>query len=586
MISLKKCVRGIGIGGLIALLTLLTGGRFALAQEPVSARVDRTTLSVDEQLSLTVTITGEFLNIPTPDLSGLVDFSIVGKSEATQITIINGRLTSQKEFLYRLKPLRAGLLEIPPISAEVDGQLYQTNPIQVEVFSSALPSLPAEPGAPFTDAPDGLMGQDFFVEAEIDNSRPYLGQQIIYTFRLFQASNFYGQPDYRPPAFTDFWSQTLFSQPRYQTSAGGRDYLVTEIRTALFPGSLGLVTIAPGKLVIPGGLFDPDVILESDPISLEVRSLPEGEPADFKGAVGQFQINASFNTFEGKVNEPLTFVLEITGAGNIEVLTEPALPEMPNWRMFESQPATTIEPQGDIIYGSRRFERLMVPGQAGDYTFPSVSFSYYDPQAETYQTITSAPIHLTIQPGAAEPPASVLVTSPDKQQIEIIAGDIRHIKAVPTSLERTSTRLWANPLYWGLWVLPVFVVGGVWLRHARQQRLQGNLAYLRSQQARRNAYKILSQAEVGTDRYAAAQRALLGYLSDKLNRPTVGLTTPNLLRLLGQTGLEHGLIKRVETTLNHIDIGRFAPGGEAVTQSLLTETERLIDDLEKSFGGR
>jgi len=111
-----------------------------------------------------------------------------------------------------------------------------------------------------------------------------------------------------------------------------------------------------------------------------------------------------------------------------------------------------------------------------------------------------------------------------------------------------------------------------------------NTAYARSQRARRAAQKILAEAQRSdADSYAAAHRALLGYLSDKLNRPTTGLTTDHLIALLNTTQLNPALIERTQTTLDQIDVGRFAPGGDAAVGSFIAETYKLINDLEKSF---
>jgi hypothetical protein len=110
--------------------------------------------------------------------------------------------------------------------------------------------------------------------------------------------------------------------------------------------------------------------------------------------------------------------------------------------------------------------------------------------------------------------------------------------------------------------------------------------YARRQNAPRIARKILAQAQQqsGADSYAVAQRALLGYLSDKLNRPTVGLTTNRLIELLREIQLDPTLIERVGATLAQIDVGRFAPVEAGVAQSFISDTRRLIDDLEKAFG--
>lgn len=553
----------------------------ALAQSaPITATVDRTILSTKEQLTLTVTVTGDFLDIPNPDLSQLTDFVVVSSSTSTQVSIINGDLTTQGVFVYQLQPLREGGLVISPISINLNGQVFQTEPIDVRVVGSNTP-LPTP--TPDNEVPGSIEGQDFFVEAKVDNPKPYLGQQITYTFKLYQASGFIGQPDYQPPSFTNFWSQTIATQPTYNMRMGGRDYMITEIRTALFPANLGPVTISPAKIVIPNFPYQ-DIVLETEPVTIEVQSLPDGSPTDFKGAVGQFEIKVGLSENETKVNEPVTLIIEIKGAGNIEALVEPPLPKLSNWRIFDSQAQSNIEIQGDKVYGTRRFERLIVPGQPGNFTIPPVNFTYFDLEASQYRTISSQPVPVVVRPGEGEDLPPPIVAGPNKQEVTLLAGDIRHIKPVPASLSSEESSLFGQPLYWSAWILPVLVVGSVWVWQNRRQYLLMNAAYARSQGARRVALKILVEAQrSGADSYAAAHHALLGYLSDKMNRPTAGLTNDGLIALLKTTKLNPVLLGRVQDTLAQIDIGRFAPGGEAAVGSFLSETQKLINDLEKSF---
>jgi hypothetical protein len=123
----------------------------------------------------------------------------------------------------------------------------------------------------------------------------------------------------------------------------------------------------------------------------------------------------------------------------------------------------------------------------------------------------------------------------------------------------------------------------VWQR--RRLRFATDKVYARRQTARRTARKTLVQSEQGgSQSYALIQRALLGYLSDKLNHPTVGLTAASLTTLLQEARLEPDLIERVQAILHQTDIGRFAPIEESATRSLIADTRRLIDDLEKALG--
>lgn len=565
------------------LMILLFGPGTISAQSSIRVEVDRTTLSTDEQLLLSVIVTSESATLPDPDVSNLQDFVIISRSSSTQISIINGQMTAQGVYNYILQPLKSGTLFIPPIPVTVSGQIYQSDPLQIEVtVGSTAPPTPDE-NLSTSPAPDELIGQNLFVEAEVDNLNPYLGQQILYTFRFYQAIDypvsFQGRLDYQAPAFTDFWSQTL-SQPQYTTQVGGRSYTVTEIRTALFPSGLNEITIKPAKLVVPGGLFSPDVVLETDPLNINVRSLPEGAPLDFNGAVGQFELQTSVDATQGRVNEPITLAIEIEGRGNIETLTEPQLPKLSLWRFFDSQSSTTLDPRDDGLYGIRRFERLMVPGQAGGYTIPAINFSYYDPAAEQYRTRTTEPILLTIEPGVDEFGAIV-------EPGGLAEGDIHALKPVPASLTRSRFFSLLNPLYWLCWIIPLFIIGTIWVFQNQRRRLSTDAGYARRLRAKRIAQQILKEAsQAGVDQYAAAQRALLGYLSDKLNRPTTGLTTTNLVKLLAEYKLAPTLIERIRGILAHIETSRFAPVEEASVQSLLSDTWQLINDLEKSLTGR
>jgi hypothetical protein len=554
-------------------LSLMTADWPAAAQSPITARLDRDVIAADEVAVLTVTVTGDLLNIPTPKLGSTTDFDLVGSSTSTQISLINGQLTSQGMFVFRLQPLTQGELVIPPVSVTTNGQTYQTEPLSVRVLPGSAPN--NGPAAPDT------LNDQVFVEAEVDNPTPYLGQQIIFTFRLYQAPWLLRQPDYRPPTFTNFWGKNVLSQPQYNTVQNGRDLVVTEVRTALFPASVGQTTIDPARLVISGGFLEPDIMLETKPVVVDVKPLPAGAPPRFNGAVGQFTLTATVDPPQTMVNEPVTFKLSIEGAGNIEVLTQPPFPDLPGWRVFDSQVTTNITVQDDTVVGVRKFERLLVPGRSGSFTIPAITFSYFNPQSGQYLSTSTEPLPVTV---LADDSAGLDTAAPGtgQQPVALNAGDIRHIKPVPTVLRSAGSSVLAQPLYYGGWLLPALVVVSVWLWQQRRQRLQRDTVYARRYNARRTAHAVLTQANA--DGYAAAQWALLGYLADKLNRPTAGLTSAGLSAMLHQARLDPALIERVQAVLSQADIGRFAPVGQADAQALRRETRRLIDALEKAWG--
>ena len=73
-----------------------------LAQNPITARIEQTSVPADEQITLTVTVSGDFLTIPRPDISQIENFVVVSSGQSTQVSIVNGKMTSQGVFIYRL----------------------------------------------------------------------------------------------------------------------------------------------------------------------------------------------------------------------------------------------------------------------------------------------------------------------------------------------------------------------------------------------------------------------------------------------------------------------------------------------------
>ena len=331
-----------------------------------------------------------------PALPPLDGFRIMGTSSSTQMTSINGSSSVSTSYQYRLQPVRTGDLVIPALAVTIDGQQETTQPIAVTVTqgtgqppaSSSQPSAPLTPGglpnlfnfngdpmdllnqldqwlqtqpsgllggatsiplmsgadAPVIDPPAGLTGQDYYLEAVVDNATPYQGEQVLYSLRLYRAVSPLGQITYNAPAFSGFWSKELPDQVQYRTQAGGRPYSVTELKTALFPTVAGEVTIEPGRMQIPGDFFSASGSeIASQPVTFNVKSLPANAPASFTGAVGNFDIAAEVDSTDGKVGEPVTQRVTVVGQGNVETVDDPVWPDAAGWRVFDSQAQTETD---------------------------------------------------------------------------------------------------------------------------------------------------------------------------------------------------------------------------------------------------
>ena len=580
---------------LVAIIMLSLAVEPLYAQSPsIVAEIDRDRISIDETVILTIIVTGQINSPPTlPTL----DFDIIGTSRGSQISIINGNMTTQSTYSFTLEPRRVGDLEINPITVEIDGQTYRTSSIRVKVSQGSAPVLPtvvpADPAAGATS----LEGQDFFVEAEVDNLSPYLSQQVTYTFRFYQAVNLRSQPTYDAPDFAGFWNQHETQQSTYTIEAANRTYRVTELQTILFPTVVGERTIKPAQLAIAGSYFEPGESLYTELIKLDVQALPAPQPDTFRGAVGQFDISASVEPTEVDVNEPITLRVTVEGQGNVDTFPPPELPELDDWRVFEATSSTNSELRDAYLFGSRVDEQLWIPSKGGQYTIPAITYTYFDPDTQTYETANTEPIPVNVigeeaqeepvaAPTVASAPSAPSAPNPAHSVAEPLNVDIRHIKPVPAVLTAARPSLISRLNYRIAWVMPLllFVIHFVW--QWQRQQLAANPSLIRRSRAHKNARHILEQArKQKSDLYTAINQALTGYLSDKLDQPIKGLTQNALVDLLQQKGLEPSLTEHVNDILMESERGSFAPkgmkGGKA--ESLVKQTEKLLADLERGL---
>lgn len=606
----------------LLLLVVMPLAAFAQSGNPITATVDASSLTTDDVLTLNVSVDASNGTPPQPTMPLLDGFNLVGSSMSTNMTFINNVVTGTVNYLYFLQPTRTGTLAIQPFTVSINGQTYSTLPIFVQVTQGqALPTSQAGPATQppaATQAPAALSAPQqqptasgpistsaldgrIFVEAVIDDPTPYIGQQVLYKFRLYQ-SEMLGQPSYVAPSFTGFWNNQQSAQTEYLATVNNQRYRVTELTNVLFPTASGNVTIDPADLTIPATFNTPILRLQTEPLQLDVQPLPDGAPAGFEGAVGDYSISVRTDTsmIDG-TNDSVTLQVTISGAGNMEALPNPAFPEDSDWRVYDTKATVDAAFLNGVYRGSRMVEYTLVPTAEGEVTIPPVSFVYFDPNTATYNTISTNAMSVTVAPGAAQAPAQAPTTqataaptqtpvptpvTPDADTPDVVDSALPQPRRADdglTSVPRPLIREW---VFWLLWLIPVIAFIGELIIRRRERYLDANENQIRSSQALKKARKALAQARrKPEDAHGAAARILNGYLSDKLNRPVVGMTRYALTQALLERGISSALIDRIETCLSASEAGRY--GGPARTEdngrAVLNETERLLKELDREF---
>ncbi|MGB2698475.1 MAG: BatD family protein, partial [Candidatus Zixiibacteriota bacterium] len=577
------------------------------------ASVDRTQVTLDDQITFTVTVSGDVKSVPKPTLPGLDDFVIYSSGTSQNWSFVNGKMFSSVAYNYILVPKSEGKFTIPPLQMTLDGTTYKTQPITITVSEGTEEpeaQAPPETTKPTTKAEKTT---DLFVRTTVDKTKAYVNQQLTLTFRFYQGVRLFSNPEYSPPTLTGFWVEDLPPQKQYYQTINGRQYFVTEVKTALFPTAAGKQTIGEASLKCkvedlrsffdrdPFSILDKDwmdmfrqgkpQILRSKPINIEVLPLPdEGKPEDFKGSVGDFRITSSVDKKKIEAGQPITLKMSISGTGNIKSVSEPVLPDLENFRVYSSGSSENISKQNYTLQGTKIYEQVLIPTKAGNYTIPPLSFSYFDLKTKEYKTLKTNPVVITSLPAAETSPFAATPIS--KSEIGAVPKDIRHIKAVHNVLEKQGGSLYNKPIFLIIQLLPLaaLVIALRYKRH--QEKLNNDVAYARLRKSHKLAKRRLGQAKklLSVDKknefYSEVARTITLYIGDKLNKPGFGLTKDQIRSGLTQRGVDKERIDQIIGILEDCDYVRFAPTscGLEEMKGFLKTVEKAIVKLEQSLG--
>ncbi|MCM8812162.1 MAG: BatD family protein [Candidatus Omnitrophica bacterium] len=105
----------------------------------VHAQVDKTEVATGDVLAFSVTIAGAFKQPPRVELKSFEGFDVVGTRQAQQIQIHGGKALQALTLIYTLAPKEVGTHVLGPVKVEYEGQVYETQPIEVKVVKGSEP---------------------------------------------------------------------------------------------------------------------------------------------------------------------------------------------------------------------------------------------------------------------------------------------------------------------------------------------------------------------------------------------------------------------------------------------------------------
>jgi hypothetical protein len=601
---------------------MLAPNSSAQSMDVVEAFVDRDLIYLNEQLTLTVVVNTDGAKASLPELPPLGAFTIVDSRSGSQISIVNGQMSTQAYYQYTLQARQIGEHVIDPIKVTLDGYTYNSIPIKIQVEAGlgqtspravqpsqltlpgfqllqpgALPSIAdllsmlnpsiasnTLPRRSNVEIPQALQGQDYYLEARVDNATPYQGDQVVYELRFFRAVDPYQEPNIITPSFSGFWKYDESSEEKYLITAAGRDYFVHEKTVVLFPTVAGEVVIEPAQVVIPPDVVTRGGALVGDPVGLNVMPLPQPVPEGFSGAVGYFQIHTEVDVHEIELDGAVILRVTLQGVGNLEAAIEPEWVDSDDWRSFDSFVERLARFEDGQIVGVLQSERTLIPSTSGQLTIPSIQYNFFNPENGTYETTSTEPITITVHGDQASNPQAIQAQEPSLVDANTIAS-IRPLKESSKTWREEHPALVEQNAFWMLWSLPVFLLVGHFSLTLINRQDNKKIMDKRKKKAERNAYRMLKQAVKDSENaYEVADRALHGYIQDKLGISIRGLRMTEIGVILEEAGVPRSDASRVMDMLTLCESMRFAPFSTMDTKNeLLDETEEIIRALEDSL---
>ncbi len=355
----------------------------------MNSSVNRTEVALNETLQLTISVSGDSRKLPEFSLPTLTDFNIYGTSQSKSFSMVNGNVTNTISYTYTLSPKKTGEYEIPSFSLTYEGQTYETTPVKITVTdaktvsSVSVQNTQIPPQKQTSQVYNFDTSKAVFVQAKTNKKSAYINEKIVYTFSFYTSVNILSNPAYQGPNFSGFFTGNT-TQNNYRTQINGRNYIVTEVSTELFPQQTGNITIEPAKIAVSIEDFSKNyddffssfftrsknVELITDKINIKVLPVPEGIDM-----VGNFKMTATVDQKEKKENEPFDLKIVVSGTGNIKTIKEPEISLSDNLKKYET--SEKILKAGDKETG-KEFTTLIMPLDAGTGDIKIHSQKYFD----------------------------------------------------------------------------------------------------------------------------------------------------------------------------------------------------------------
>lgn len=590
-------------------------------------------VAVNEQFNVTFIIEGEKSPSDFQWSSG-DDFQLVWgpqKGSSSSIQIINGKRSSshQTTFTYILIPKATGTFQLPAATALLSGDRISSTQASIQVVSDGASSSQSlgqnggksSGGGQTSSTGSGeISSNDLFMRLSLSRTEVVIGEPITATLKIYQRANVVGFENAKFPTFNGFWSQETYVPNNIEFKRESLDdkiYNTAVLRTyVLIPQQSGTITIDPAELVClvnirtapstSNSLFDSFFQDEyrtirkrvtTPAVKVKVNPLPAGQPASFGGGVGNFGISARLTTDNLKTHDAASLVITVSGRGNVALLEEPKVNFPPDFEVYDTKTTENTDKSNGGTSGSKSFEYPFIPRSHGDFTIDPVEYSYYDVNAGKYVTLRTEPLHVKVAKGKGgdSTPVTTVNSGVERKDVKSLADDIRFIFTGKPGLSGSGSFFVGSVFFWILLALMILGATSVYLAFRKVAAMRADVAGTKNRRATKMAQKRLKLAGEYLDKnlytafYEELHKALIGFVSDKLNMDMSEISKDNIASALTEGGVSEEQTKAFTDLLDACEFARYSPdGGNEAMRSHYDAALKVISSIDSGLktGGK
>lgn len=381
----------------------------------VQLSIDPEEIGINQVVTVTIkaNVEGDVVeNWPSNFVKG---YGIQSMSQYVQ-DVNTGKMIQEHILVFTGSFNKSGKYKFGPFYVKAGNKTYTSNTVKVNVIDNPTQNSPE-------DVTRQQLRQPAFGVIEVSSAKIYEGEPLVIAGRVYSKERTYGRPvlrrsfevdgvnDVYPMQQSESWETLTIKGKAYESFSFEKK--------VMFPVGSGIISIQPFEVYLPyrSNGFN---VLSSIP-TIEIVPLPGNAPAEFIGAVGEFEVKQNVDPKKIKQGDIVQVNVVVSGKGNLHAIEAPVLPlpkGMNTYGDAEVKEDYIFNSQGAV--GKVTYTYHVQVTREGDQTIKPVKIAYFNPKEEKYISVEAPK---AIQIAVAGDPSFKIDTETDSAEVSTFADE-------------------------------------------------------------------------------------------------------------------------------------------------------------------